>query len=219
MEEVFAKLRLRIRGGMKPRSTRLGVFVFSLIFAFGVPATAGSFTGSYDLSNWTLINTNADGSAMTPDLGLSLILTGGNNGSGNPGITDFVITAPASGTISFQWNYSSLDATTPVCGPFGNLICDDGGYLLNSVYTGLADDTTQGSGSTSFLVTSGESFGFRINTADNQGEPGILTITDFSGPVDASVPEPGTFSVVLGLAAMAGIVKWRGKLRAKLIQG
>jgi hypothetical protein len=208
MEGIFVS-RSQSKGGRKPWLA--GIFSALALSWIAAPAEAGSFIAGYDLSNWTLTNTNADGSAATPDLGVTLVLTGGNNGSGTPGMTDFVINAPAAGLVQFSWSYMSLDATTPVCGPFANLICDDGGYLLNGVYTELADDTTwmtTGSGTASFSVTSGESFGFRVNTADNTGEPGILSITDFSAPINSNAPEPGTWSVALGLGAVM-ILAWR----------
>jgi hypothetical protein len=218
MEEVFPKLRSQsirrqARGSTKPWQSRLVLCgALALSFFLEAPVKAGSFTGSYDLSNWTLIDTNADGFAMTPDAGLTLILTGGNNGSGSPGITDFVINAPAAGLVQFNWSYTSVDATSPVCGPLGNRPCDDGGYLLGGAYTELADDTTwmtTGSGMVSFAVTSGQSFGFQVDTADNGGEPGILTLTDFSGPVGTDAPEPGTVSVVLGLGATMALARRR----------
>ena len=218
MEEVFPKLRSQstrrqARGSRKPRQSRLvlcGALALSLVLVG--PANAGSFTGTYDLSNWTLIDTEADGFAMTPDAGLTLVLTGGNNGSGLPGVTDFVINAPTAGLIQFNWSYTSLDSTSPVCGPLGNLPCDDGGYLLGGAYTELADDTTWttlGSGMVSFAVTSGESFGFQVDTADNEGEPGILTLSDFSAPVNTDASEPGTVSVVLGLGATVASARLR----------
>jgi hypothetical protein len=226
MEEVFPQprsqtVRRQAKGSRKPWSTWLVLCGALALNFFGVtPAKAGSFTDTYDLSNWTLIDTNADGFDMTPDAGLTLILTGGNNGSGSPGVTDFVINAPAAGLVQFNWSYTSMDATTPVCGPMSNLPCDDGGYLLGTVYTQLADDTTWstvGSGTVSFAVTSGQSFGFQVDTADNLNEPGVLTITDFSGPVSTDAPEPGTLSVALGLSAAIVLARWR-KRRSRALR-
>src|SRR5205823_1563046 len=75
---------------------------------------------------------------------------------------------------------------------------DIAGYLLANAFTQLADTSGQ-SGNVSFSVTLGQSFGFRINTIDNTGEPGILTVSNFNAPggVAASVPEPGTLPLVL----------------------
>jgi hypothetical protein len=227
MADIFVS-RGQSKGCRKPWLT--GVFsALALSLILTVPANAGSFTGSYDLSNWVLTNTaQTDGSVMTPDSGLTLVFTGGNSGSGNPGTTDFFISAPAAGQVQFSWSYTSTDSTTPVCGNSGTLICDDGGYLLGGVYSGgvlsgstyteLADDTTWmtvGSGNVNFAVTSGEFFGFQIDTADNLGGPGVLTITDFSAPLNTNAPEPGTMSVALGLGATMILAWWR-KRRAQI---
>jgi hypothetical protein len=215
MEEVFALSRSQ-KGSRKPWQSLVGLCgVFTMNLALMAPAQAGSFTGSYDISNWTIIDTTGDGSVITPDLGLSIIITGGNNGSGLPGMTDFVISAPASGLVQFNWSYSSLDLDF-ACGVSFTLPCDDGGYLLNGAYTELADAANQGSGSASFSVTAGEIFGFQVDTGDNTGEPGMLTISSFDAPVGADAPEPGTVSVVLGLGAMMAAVRWRKRRTSPL---
>jgi hypothetical protein len=160
------------------------------------PEAKADFIADYATGNWTFINTNADGSVSTPDLGLSILLTGGNNGTGMAGTTDFLINSSGTGLVQFQWSYSSLDSTFAVCGPGFNLPCDNAGYLLGGVFTQLADDTNQISGITSFTVNSGDSFGFRVGTVDNSGEPGVFTVSNFSAPA-GSVPEPGAAPVLL----------------------
>ena len=94
-------------------------------------AIAFSFTGPFAPSNWTLTNTNADGSVDTTNASTgTIVLTGGNNGSNLPGTTDWTISIDASraGNILFNWSYFTLD--TPGF--------DSAGYLLNGVYTPLA---------------------------------------------------------------------------------
>ena len=64
---------------------RLPIQLCSLVLAaigFLAPSAHAGFVGPYSLGNFTLLNTNADGSASTLDGGLSVNLTGGNNGSG-----------------------------------------------------------------------------------------------------------------------------------------
>lgn len=179
------------------------------------PQARADFIADYAIGNWTFINTNADGSVITPDLGLSILLTGGNNGTGMPGTTDFLTNSPGAGLVQFQWSYSSLDSTSAVCGPGSNLPCDNAGYLLDGVFTQLADDTNQLSGITSFTVDSGDSFGFRVGTVDNSGEPGVLTISNFSAPA-SSVPEPGTAPLLL-VAVSAMLAARKQVIRRRLI--
>jgi hypothetical protein len=145
------------------------------------------FIGYYAPGNWTPKNNNADGSVSSPDAGLSIVLTGGNNGSDNPGTTDFFISAAGAGMVAFDWSYSSLDQPS----------FDNAGFLHGNTFVLLAD-TSGEFGTTTFLVNSGEKIGFRVGTLDNTGEPGILTITDFSAPV----PEPGTAPMVLPIIAL-----------------
>ena len=172
-------------------SRRLSFIHLGIIFFFAPAAYAG-FIGDYALNNFTLVNTNADGSVTTPDNGLTAVLTGGNNGSGEPGTTDLLTTAAGTGTVAFHYSYSALD--------FPGF--DYAGYLIDSAFVQLADTDGQ-SGNASFMVTAGQIFGFRVGTLDNTGEPGILTISNFSAPSGGgAVPEPVTAPVVfMGLAA------------------
>jgi hypothetical protein len=186
------------------------------------PQAKAGLIGYYNLNNWTLTNTDdglfpsfTNGSAVTPDGGLSAVLTGGGSGSGLPGTTDLVIQAIGTGLVQFQYSYFSLDVPSmfnPGCGPFSTDPCDLAGYLLNGAYTPLADDVNQQPGTTfSFTVNTGDIFGFRVETVDNIGEPGILTVSDFSAPV----PEPGTSSLLLmALATMLAAGKRSRSRRA-----
>jgi len=111
-----------------------------------------------------------------------------NNGSLAAGSTSYTINAAGTGTFSFHWLYTSSDT--------GNF--DTGGYLVNGVYTQLADNDGSGTqGDISVGVTAGQSIGFRVTTVDNQLGPGTLTITNFNGPV----PAPGALAL-LGLAGL-----------------
>jgi hypothetical protein len=159
----------------------------------------------YPLSDFVCTNSNADGGAVSPDGGISVILTGGNNGSGLSGTTDLLAIATGPGPIEFQYIYFSLDAPT----------FDRAGYLIGDQFTPLADTTGQ-FGSASFLVMGGDIFGFRVATDDNNGEPGVFTISDFS-VASTAVPEPATLPLVLA-AAMAMAVGIRRGRYLKRIQ-
>lgn len=166
-----------------------------MLLSLAQPATA-AFVGEYALGNFTFTNNAvADGSVMTPDGGLTVILTGSDTGTGLEveGTTDLTILAPAAGVFSFAYQYFSMDLPG----------FDRGGYLLGSTFFTLATDDGQ-SGSVQVPVLAGQLFGFRVATFDNQGGPGVLAISEFSGPAGGStnpVPEPGT----LGLLAIGGI--------------
>src|ERR1035437_2143312 len=153
----------------------------------------------YPLSFFLLTNSNADGTAVSPDGGISVILTGGNNGSGLSGTTDLLAIATGLGSIQFQYTYFSLDAPT----------FDRAGYLIGDQFTPLADTTGQ-FGTALFLVVGGDSFGFRVATDDNPGEPGVFTISDFS-VASPAVPEPATLPLVLAAATAMAVGIRRGR--------
>ncbi len=199
----------------RPGSWVRSALLFSLAAGLLAPAAHAGFINGYAPDQFTLTNTNADGClgdalqlqclSTIPTSALSVTIIGGHNGSGDPGTTDWLITALATGTVSFQYSYSSLD------GPGW----DDAEFLLNGASTVLATFDGQ-NGSAMFSVTAGSVFGFRLGTTDNQGEPGILTISSFSAPEAAPAPEPATASLMgaaAGCAAILGV--WRRRRGAR----
>lgn len=165
--------------------------VFLVMIVSLTKPVRADFVGSYAIGNFTLTNIAADGTAQSPDAGATLILTGGNTGSGISGITTFFINAVLPGTVSFAFSYQTEDDPN----------FDRAGYLLDGIFTVLAD-TNGESGSASFSVTSGEQFGFFVETDDNQFGPGILTVTDFTAPDRVTIPEPSSFVLLLLPAAL-----------------
>jgi hypothetical protein len=176
------------------------LFCLALGFSFALaPVAQADFIGDYAVSNFRCIDTNADGCDSPPNGVLSITLTGGNNGSGFPGTTDFVTTATGTGVVLFDYSYDSTDDPA----------WDWAGFLRGSTFWMLADSSGQ-SGSASFPVTLGETFGFRVETADNTNEPGFFTITNFSAPSGgAPIPEPGSLPVMLALAGAAVWTRWQ----------
>ncbi len=168
--------------------------VVGLVTVYGTAkASPIGFSGPYSPGNWTLTNTNADGSVDWSGAPASTMILGGDNFSFAPGTTDLTNTARASGAVSFDWSYSTIDAPG----------WDGFGVLLNGAYTEIANANGQ-SGSYSFNVSGGDTFGFRIRTDDNFGGRGIATVTNF----DAPTPEPMSLLVFGGLT-VAGIAGYR----------
>lgn len=190
ISRIWAPSRLRsaTAAGKWGRSRLLLLSVLMAGAALEPQAKAASIP--YPLSFFVLTNSNADGTAVSPDGGISVILTGGNNGSGLSGTTDLVATATGPGSIQFQYTYSSVDDPG----------FDWAGYLIGQQFTNLADTGGQ-FGIAMFSVIGGDTFGFRVGTFDNTNEPGVFTISDFNvGSTPA--PEPATQPLVLA-AAMA----------------
>jgi hypothetical protein len=170
-----------------------------LLIGAPLKATAGTFVGSYaggvigyyDLANFTLTNSGGflpNGSASSPDA-KTLVLTGTNDGSGLPGVTDLTIAAQATGVLQFTYLFSTLDTPTN----------EYAGYLLSGAFFPVAD-TDGESGSVNVPLRAGEIFGFRVGSLDDTGGAGVLTVTQFVAPI---VPEPATGQLLLlGAAAI-----------------
>lgn len=171
------------------------LFVLTLIVAV-TPTLSAAFINAYAFDNFVLTETNSDGTVSTPDGGLTALLVGPNNGSGNSGATDWLITSIGTGIVSFDFSYYSDD--TPGY--------DSAGYYLNGVVTQFANSSGQ-AGPVSFSVNLGDVFGFEMDSFDNQNGPGIVTISDFSAPginlTSGTAPEPGTGGILLASAAAA----------------
>jgi len=164
------------------------------------------FSGDYATSNWTTTNTNANGYADTANATTTSIdIIGGdisNSGilSGS-GTTDWTIpiTSARAGTLSFTWNYGSLDT------PNSN---DLAGYLYNGNFTLLASLDGQASSSpVTFSLNSGDTFGFRVETLTNNGGAGALSVTNFN--VQAVPFEFDATAGIVTLGAIWGVNQWR----------
>ena len=152
--------------------------------------TSSGFTGAFAPANWTFANTNANGSVNTTSAPASIALTGGNNGSGSAGNSNYTIVVPASGNISFNWNYSTSDGAN----------WDRPRILINGTPTILSGYNTSGatsqSGTMTVPVTAGQTFGFNMNTLDNSFGAATVTISNFNAtatpPIQWTASNGGT---------------------------
>jgi hypothetical protein len=159
-------------------------------------AAHADFSGPYTPSNWTFSNGNGDGFVNTTSD--SITVTGADNGVADN--ADFTIAAAGTGLWSFDFNWDNQDTDPGGEGP----IFDFGGFLLNGVFTPYGGADTSGS-QAPIAVIAGDIIGYRVNTFDALFGPGVLTISNFSAPVDVvSTPEPGTLILMaLGAAGLA----------------
>lgn len=183
----------------KPSGTGVRLALAALmLLASATTRLEAAFIGPYAPGNFNLINTEADGFVDFRPNG-SLVITGGNSGSGLLGTTDLLIAAPGSGLVQFNFSYSTVDSA----------LLEVVGYMIGTDFTQLGD-RDGANGAVSFAVTSGQMFGFRISTEDNLGEPGVLTITNFEGPGGTVVPEPSTWlTEAAGLALLLAAARRR----------
>jgi MYXO-CTERM domain-containing protein len=144
------------------------------------------FSGPYAPGNWVWITQPGSGATFTND-GTTLVITSSDNGSGSSDL--YLINLVASGTLSFDWTYTSADS-----GDY-----DWGGYSYGNTVILAYNSNAPTGGSVSLGVIGGQDFAFQIFSADGTFGPGVLTITNFVAPV----PAPGALAL-LGLAAISG---------------
>lgn len=164
------------------------------------------FTGPYAPANWTQ-SIGGDGSINTGGAPNSITLNGSDNGSSFSANTDFTISAPLGGTVSFNWSYATNDDSSSY-DPFG--------YLLNGIFNQLTINNTSSpqSGSATFNVVAGDVFGFRQWSADSQFGRASTTISNFNVAAQPNAPVPGPLPL-LGAGAAFG---WSRRLRQRIAQ-
>jgi hypothetical protein len=148
------------------------IFWLLALLATGPAFSRAAFTGPYQPANWTLTNTNADG---TVDLSLApaqILLVGGDNHSLLAGVTEWKVAITNAATLQFNWSYFTRD---DLSGPW-----DRAGWRLNTNSVELArNNSTNLAGQVSINVNPGDEFAFWVRTEDNMVAPGELTITNF----------------------------------------
>jgi hypothetical protein len=180
--------------------------IASLLYALTLIPAANA--GPINLATFAVVNTNADGtvtipSAMFPADSQSFDLTGGNDGSGLTGQTNFVGMAPTAGILQFIWSYTScfppnLQPPSTACDDPG---LDWAGFFINQSLTQFTDTDTNGAmTSAQFALSSGSTFGWYVGTSDNEGEPGTLIVSSISFTPLTGAPEPGTWSLCVTCA-------------------
>ncbi|MDY7048059.1 MAG: PEP-CTERM sorting domain-containing protein [Microcystis panniformis WG22] len=193
---------------LKPsRSFLLATVATGAVIGFSSPTLAVGFTGIFAPANFTLNNTSADGTVDDTNAASgTVILTGGNNDSFTSGTTTWIANITQGGTVSFDWSFAgeSVPYTEGLAG-------DRGGYIINGTPTYLGFQDGDYHSVSSLSVTAGQTFGFIVETANNTGGAGHLTITDFNF-TPQPIPEPSTI-LGIGAVALLGLV---GKMYSKI---
>ena len=123
------------------------------------------------------LDANGEASIVADDLivggTISVTVNGSNNLGGLSGSTDFEVNIISDAAIDFNWSYDMPATELPGFDNFG--------YLLNGVYVQLTSDGIgDQSGSASVSVTTGDVFGFRTATVDNDFGATTGMVSSFS---------------------------------------
>jgi len=153
---------------------------------------ATGFSGAFAPANWTFSNSSGStGSVDTTNAPTSIKLTGSDGASSTSKLTNYLIAAPSNGTVSVSWSYVSSD--------IGGIGYDNPKFYNNGTRTILTGFSQGGSmtqsGIASYVVTSGNIFGFTMDAVDNFGGSAYTIFSSFlftasggSGGGGASAP-------------------------------
>ncbi|WP_372783085.1 PEPxxWA-CTERM sorting domain-containing protein [Phenylobacterium sp.] len=157
---------------------------------------------------FTLQNTLGGDGSVTTLSGGGFDVFGSNNGHpegfGGPiaSLTSYTATAGVTGSLSFDWTYTTHDLS--------GAQFDPGGYILNGVQHQLSPLTsnpifyTGESGYLTLDLTAGDTYGFYIFSTDSEEGRADLRVAPSEGlnevseaEVPAGVPEPATWAMMI----------------------
>ena len=213
--------------------TPLAGLTLALLGSCLLPAAsrAAGFSGSFDPANWSIVNATSGVVDETLSSATYTCFSGGNdvacvenlsaasggvdvvgssstevNGGGTANTvrtTTWTVTnGSAAALLSFDWALATLPTTTATTQTVS--------YLVGSTVTDISSSAGSSGSFTSIALAAGESFGFRVTTADNNGDYGTLSITNFTDAND--VPVPGPLPLAGGIAAFS----WSRRLRRRI---
>ena len=193
-----------------------------------------ALTGDFSPSNWVLVNTNLDEALPLPSytcapapgsLGYEVACVdlldpsngtfdlygsaaGFNGGDNAPGAittdrtsTFYVVNLGAPAFVGFDWFFTAIDATNT---DVASYLTSDGATITQTLL-GTSTSTTPATISGLLIPTNG-SIAFRVAT-DNQGNPGLLSITNFNAS-----PVPGPMSLI----GAAAVFRFSRKIRTRI---
>ena len=165
--------------------------------------------------------TNSNSGAFTPgsvfDSIPNFTLASSYNASApSPNTVTYTDTFLSDTTLSFDWQYGTLDSR--------GTTFDKAGYVLNNTFTQLSKDGQPGSfntaqsGSVLISIMANDIFGWYIDSEDSRFGKATLTVTNYSATPSESpsaVPVPAALPLMASALVAFGISR-RNKVKAKL---
>jgi hypothetical protein len=153
-------------------------------------APNSGFAGPYAPANWTITQTNSNGSVNTAGAPASIALVSSNGLSG-AGTMDYSIAIPCTGTVSFNWNYTTTDGAQY---DYPRYRINGGAPVIFPGYsTGLG--LTPQSGTLSLPLNAGDVLGLQAYSTDNFAGACTITISNFSAPASINAVAGTTAAV------------------------
>jgi hypothetical protein len=162
-----------------------------------IAALAAATAATPALAAFTLSNSEGGDGFVVVNSPTVFTLYGNNDGIGN-NVASYGDVATTAATISGKWRYYTLDVDGSTFDPAG--------FFINSVFTQLSTSSIPRpafqTGTFSFSVNPGDSFGFYVQSTDGALGRGVLTI--------GAVPEPESWAMLIaGFGLVGGMARRR----------
>ncbi len=159
------------------------IFIMSHNFLY----SQGGFSQAYAPANWTISLNGGAGSVNTSGAPGSITMVSSNAGSGNTIVTEFRITAIASGVMSYHYLYSSVD----------EFLLESFSLYVNGSFVLGSQISTPGEGNftTPVSLNAGDLIQFRMKTDDDMGGAATIVISSFSPPGGVWVNPPAEINL------------------------
>lgn len=166
----------------------------SLSYSVPVCGLTSGFQANYTPYYWTTAQSNSNGSINTSNTPASITMISSNGiGNNSPGTTNYTVTIPCTGLVSFNWNYTTVDGAS----------WDYPRYSINGgAFTNFPGYNTGGSssqsGTFSLSVSAGQTLTLQAYSQDNAAGPCTIVISNFSAPVSVPAQSVAWYSAPSG---------------------
>ncbi|HPI55249.1 MAG TPA: hypothetical protein PLU10_11200, partial [Chitinophagaceae bacterium] len=149
-------------------------------------AFQSGFAGIYAPANWTQALVNSNGTVTTVSAPTFITLTS-SNGLISNGQTNYTVTIPCTGIVTFDWVYSTADSGPQYDVPRYSI---NGGIpVVFPTFKAQNGDPLQQTGSVSIAMTAGQTLTLQAHTSDNLGGAASIKIQNFKAPYQTTASQ------------------------------